>query len=119
MSLIGIASNLSKQSLVDIEVFVSGHKVIESLQQGNCSEALKWCQENKARLRKIEVRNDLVSVYNINGLNRVTLNFRLEFKSFLISSRTERPLKPFNTHERTCQVALSPTCLCCSKLWRL
>jgi macrophage erythroblast attacher len=42
------------ESLVDIDVFVSGHKVIESLQQGNSAEALKWCQENKARLKKIE-----------------------------------------------------------------
>lgn len=52
-------------SLVDIDVFVSGHKVIESLQQGNSAEALKWCQENKARLKKIEVRYITLIVYRI------------------------------------------------------
>nr|CAG4708833.1 unnamed protein product [Naegleria fowleri] len=43
--------------LVDIEVFSRVKHVIESLMKKECSEALKWCSENRSRLRKISVRS--------------------------------------------------------------
>lgn len=50
---------LSKESniedLVDMNVFLTAKKVMDSLRQGDCTEALKWCNENKARLKKIDV----------------------------------------------------------------
>jgi hypothetical protein len=34
---------------------MAGKKVIESLERGECKEALKWCIEHKSKLKKIEV----------------------------------------------------------------
>jgi len=52
------ASLFAKQThieeLVDLEIFNSAKKVIEGLQQRNCKEALKWCADNKSKLKKIE-----------------------------------------------------------------
>jgi len=41
------------QDFVDSDLFFSIKKVIETLRQGNCTEAIKWCTENRAKLRKI------------------------------------------------------------------
>jgi hypothetical protein len=55
------AISFSKQThiedFVDVEIFVSAKKALDGLQQHNCKEALKWCSENKSKLKKLE--NDL------------------------------------------------------------
>lgn len=40
------------QELVDIDIFSDAKRVIQSLQNRDCSEALAWCMENKSRLKK-------------------------------------------------------------------
>ncbi|KAJ5169142.1 uncharacterized protein N7482_004736 [Penicillium canariense] len=50
------ASQLAKErdveDLVDLEVFTQCQRVVESLQRGETKEALQWCGENKAALKK-------------------------------------------------------------------
>ena len=43
------------EDLVDINVFVQCQRVAESLRRGETKDALQWCGENKAALRKSEV----------------------------------------------------------------
>ena len=43
------------KNLIDIEVFIQMKSVIEGLTKRNCTEALKWCADNRSRLRKISV----------------------------------------------------------------
>ncbi|MCO5587076.1 hypothetical protein L7F22_041022 [Adiantum nelumboides] len=46
-----------QQDLVDIDVFLDAKKVIQSLRNRDCSEALAWCAENKSKLKKSKVSN--------------------------------------------------------------
>jgi macrophage erythroblast attacher len=52
------AMSIAKESnitdLVDIEVFFSAKKVYDSLLRRETAEALKWCNDNKSRLKKLE-----------------------------------------------------------------
>jgi len=41
--------------LVDVEVFTQTKQVIEGLKNRDGTEALKWCTENRSRLRKVNV----------------------------------------------------------------
>lgn len=40
------------QELVDLHVFAGAQKVVADLKQHDCTAALAWCEENRARLRK-------------------------------------------------------------------
>lgn len=40
--------------LVDLEVFKTTKNVVDALSQGDCSEALKWCAENRKKLQKMK-----------------------------------------------------------------
>ncbi|KAA8493888.1 Macrophage erythroblast attacher [Porphyridium purpureum] len=48
-----LAKEAGVENLVDVDVFLTRAKVIESLGAGDCTEAFKWCVENKRRLAKI------------------------------------------------------------------
>jgi macrophage erythroblast attacher len=41
------------QALVDIELFMDIRRIESSLASHSCTQALAWCNENKAALRKI------------------------------------------------------------------
>ncbi len=43
------------QTLVDIDLFAEIRRIKGALEHHSCSEALTWCNENKASLRKIKV----------------------------------------------------------------
>lgn len=40
------------QDVVDVHIFMGARRVVEALRQHDCSEALAWCEENRAKLRK-------------------------------------------------------------------
>ncbi|KAK4522997.1 hypothetical protein GAYE_PCTG33G0887 [Galdieria yellowstonensis] len=40
--------------LVDLEVFKTTKSVVDALSRGDCSEALKWCAENRKKLQKMK-----------------------------------------------------------------
>jgi macrophage erythroblast attacher len=45
------------QELVDSDIYLDARRVMEALQNRNCSEALSWCSENKSKLKKAKVTN--------------------------------------------------------------
>eukprot|EP00249_Psilotum_nudum_P007998 c20969_g1_i1 orf=314-1543(+) len=47
-----LAESSNMQDLVDIDIFLDAKKVVESLRNWDCSEALVWCAENKSKLKK-------------------------------------------------------------------
>lgn len=47
-----LAESSDIQDLVDIDIFLEAKKVIQSLRNKDCSEALAWCSENKTKLKK-------------------------------------------------------------------
>lgn len=44
------------QDLVDTDIFLDAKKVIQSLRNKDCSEALAWCAENRSKLKKAKVQ---------------------------------------------------------------
>lgn len=52
-----LAKERDIEGLVDLEVFTQCQRVVESLHRGETKEALQWCGENKAALKKSQVCN--------------------------------------------------------------
>jgi len=50
---IALSKDSNIEELVDLDIFLNAKKVIEGLQHSECKEALKWCTENKSKLKKI------------------------------------------------------------------
>jgi len=48
-----LAKDSNITELVDIDLFISAKRVIETLSQGDCKEALKWCNDNRSKLKKL------------------------------------------------------------------
>jgi hypothetical protein len=42
--------------MIEMEVFATARKVVDALRKHSCAEALQWCQENRVRLKRIQVR---------------------------------------------------------------
>lgn len=73
-----LARERGVEDLVDINVFVHCQRIAESLRRGETKDALQWCGENKAALRKSQVCI-LVLVYT--AFTDVTLlQYNLEFE---------------------------------------
>ena len=51
-----LAQERGIEDLVDLSVFTQCQRVVESLRRGETKEALQWCGENKAGLKKSQVR---------------------------------------------------------------
>lgn len=43
------------QKLVDVDLFSDIRRIEDALGRKSCTEALAWCSENKAALRKLKV----------------------------------------------------------------
>ena len=52
-----LAKEKEIEDLVDLEVFVQCHQIEESLKGGSTAEALAWCSENRALMKKANVRS--------------------------------------------------------------
>mmetsp|Transcript_2457 Transcript_2457/g.3953 ORF Transcript_2457/g.3953 Transcript_2457/m.3953 type:complete len:347 (-) Transcript_2457:501-1541(-) len=50
----GLVEQSQLQDYVDIGIFLESRPIIEALKQGNCGPALKWCNANRPRLKKIK-----------------------------------------------------------------
>lgn len=50
-----LAQERDIEELVDLDVFTQCQRIVESLQRGDTKEALQWCGENKAALKKSQV----------------------------------------------------------------
>lgn len=71
------------QALVDVPVFMEIHRVISALQRHSCSEALSWCNENKAVLRKAKVNSGVKLHGLLMTLAQSTLEFDLRMQEFI------------------------------------
>lgn len=60
------------EDLVDTEVFVQCQRIAESLRRGDPREALQWCGENKAALKKGQVRG-YIFTESVPGLTWVAI----------------------------------------------
>ncbi|KAF7592607.1 GID complex subunit containing RING finger motif [Aspergillus hancockii] len=49
-----LAQDRNIEDLVDLNVFVQCQRIAESLRRGETKDALQWCNENKAALKKIQ-----------------------------------------------------------------
>lgn len=52
-----LAQEKDIEDLVDLNVFMQCQRIAESLRRGGTKDALQWCSENKAALKKSQVRN--------------------------------------------------------------
>lgn len=64
------------EHIVDTDIFRESRVVIEALRRHDCTEALRWCAENKRRLQKVSSR----------------LEFRLRLQEFVELARARRKL---------------------------
>lgn len=53
-----LAQDKGVEDLVDLGVFTQCQRVVDSLRRGETKEALQWCGENKAALKKSQVRRN-------------------------------------------------------------
>jgi macrophage erythroblast attacher len=50
-----LAQEKGIEDLVDLDVFVQCQRIAQSLRRGETKDALQWCNENKAALKKSQV----------------------------------------------------------------
>jgi hypothetical protein len=82
-----LAQETQSQQLSDMHIFADARRVTESLKGHDCSAALVWCAENRARLKKI----------------KSSLEFKLRLQEFLelvrqVPWRREGMLKPWHNY---------------------
>ncbi|KAI0318509.1 CTLH/CRA C-terminal to lish motif domain-containing protein [Amylostereum chailletii] len=72
-----IASEKGIETLVDIELFMDIRRIEDALRKHSCAEALAWCNENKAALRKA----------------KSTLEFDLRLQEYIELARARKTLE--------------------------
>lgn len=70
----GLAMSQGIEQIVDTDIFRESRVVIEALRKKDCSEGLRWCNENKRRLQKVQSK----------------LEFRLRLQEFVEHARAGR-----------------------------
>eukprot|EP01095_Lingulamoeba_sp_RSL-Kostka_P015287 TRINITY_DN697_c2_g1_i1.p1 TRINITY_DN697_c2_g1~~TRINITY_DN697_c2_g1_i1.p1 ORF type:complete len:534 (-),score=133.60 TRINITY_DN697_c2_g1_i1:106-1707(-) len=80
------------KNLVDFDLFEKRKKIIDSLKKKNCKLALKWCAENRTRLKKIKSNlefniriQEFINLIKKNKRNEAIKYSRKFFHSFLKS----------------------------------
>lgn len=65
-----LAKERDVEDLVDINVFVLCQRIAESLRRGETKDALQWCGENKAALKKSQVSVILGNGLKVHSLKK-------------------------------------------------
>ena len=81
---------------MDIELFSDIRRIEDALKQRSCIEALTWCSENKAALRKVKVRAALESphvILDVHVLEQNTLEFDLRLQEYIELTRAGKHLE--------------------------
>lgn len=87
-----LAKDREIEDLVDLGVFTQCQRVVESLRRGETKEALQWCGENKAALKKSQVCLAVFSKSEIQFANAVlqhNLEFELRLQQYIEMVRTK------------------------------
>ncbi|KAJ5855695.1 uncharacterized protein N7529_009639 [Penicillium soppii] len=89
-----LAKERGIEDLVDLGVFTQCQRVVESLRKRETKEALQWCGENKAALKKSQVSSsqfrDMISRTNRTKHN---LEFELRLQQYIEMVRTQDRFK--------------------------
>lgn len=93
------------KDLVDIDIFISSKKVIEGLNNHDCSEALQWCADNRSKLKKMKV-----GVCIIICSNCILEQFRI----LLTDSRVHRACPCSKAPTSNCIFTQTPCTCCCN-----
>ncbi|KAJ5144158.1 uncharacterized protein N7515_002945 [Penicillium bovifimosum] len=86
-----LAQEKKIEDLVDLGVFTQCQRVVESLKRGETKEALQWCGENKAALKKSKVSWDgtfFVALTDWRYLKH-NLEFELRLQQYIEMVRTQ------------------------------
>ncbi|PLN74805.1 protein fyv10 [Aspergillus taichungensis] len=75
-----LAKEKDIEDLVDLNVFVQCQRIAESLRRGETKDALQWCSENKAALKRSQVKTNCCTQYN--------LEFELRLQQYIEIIRT-------------------------------
>ncbi len=77
------------KTLVDIDLFSDIRRIENALNRQSCTEALAWCSENKAALRKVKVGSSACSSMSrpMTFLPKNPLEFDLRLQEFIELSR--------------------------------
>lgn len=87
-----LAQDRGVEDLVDLGVFTQCQRVVDSLRRGETKEALQWCGENKAALKKSQVCwNQLVLSWISANLTSIkhNLEFELRLQQYIEMVRTQ------------------------------
>jgi len=49
-----LAKDSNIMDLVDVDIFLASKRVVDSLSRKDCKDALKWCADNRSKLKKID-----------------------------------------------------------------
>ena len=82
------------QALVDIGLFMEIRRIEDALRNHSCTEALAWCNENKAALRKGKVRigSEAVAIRPLILAIQCTLEFDLRLQEYIELNRAGKTL---------------------------
>lgn len=77
------------QDVVDVHIFVGARQVVESLRLHDCSVALTWCEENRAKLRKSKSKlefclrvQEFIELVRVNRMQEAIAYARRHFPQF-------------------------------------
>lgn len=95
-----LAKERGIEELVDLEVFTQCQRVVESLHRGETKEALQWCGENKAALKKSQVMPFIFLMCACSSRStpvltsfQHNLEFELRLQQYIEMVRTQDPSK--------------------------
>jgi macrophage erythroblast attacher len=91
-----LAQERGVEDLVDLGVFTQCQRIVKSLRRGETKEALQWCGENKAALKKSQVSYSSAAFVLGRANSRYlqhNLEFELRLQQFIEMVRTQDKTK--------------------------
>ncbi|KMK59226.1 Protein fyv10 [Aspergillus fumigatus Z5] len=76
-----LAQEKGIEDLVDLDVFVQCQRIAQSLRRGETKDALQWCNENKAALKKSQS-------HSLTNQTQFNLEFELRLQQYIEMLRT-------------------------------
>ncbi|KAI0656955.1 CTLH/CRA C-terminal to lish motif domain-containing protein [Cubamyces menziesii] len=93
-----IAADQGIEKLVDIDLFSDIRRIEDALNRKSCTEALAWCSENKAALRKLKVliptiKRWLENLQYLAVVKQNTLEFDLRLQEYIELARAGKTVE--------------------------
>ncbi len=82
------------KTLVDIDLFTDIRRIEDALSRHSCTEALAWCNENKASLRKMKVGLPTrPCIITRSNATQSTLEFELRLQEYIELARARKAME--------------------------